>query len=236
VPVSQALNDDPDGSPGDRPALEGDAVLCRYLRQQRFQGPAWDRFSHDLLAYGLSAIKGLIASGAIFGEVRKRGRSVSDSRWMLSPEDIDEIASDTVMRGYKVFLERGLIKGDWSASGGRTLAQYFRAACIGEFPNALRKRERDLCRQSNVSPIGDLAALDAVFECMPTNELDSRIEELTDLLSEQQMEIFALRHDGHSIKEVAEILGQPSKWVTNQISRARAKISVGAKKWRGAGE
>jgi RNA polymerase sigma factor (sigma-70 family) len=236
--VSHALDDGPDDSPGNRHAMRvaGDVALCRYLRQQGFQGPAWDRFAHQLLAYGLPVIKGLIASGAIFGEARKHGRPVSDSRWMLSREDVDDIASETVMRGFELFVERGLIKGEWSADGGRTLTQYFTAACIREFSNLLRKRERKLRKQGNVSLVEDLAAFDVVFVHTPASELDDRIEELADLLSEQQMEIFALRNDEFSIKEIAEKLNQSPKWVTNQISRARLRINAGAKKRRGTDE
>jgi len=236
--VSHALSDDPDASPGDEQAarLAVDAALCERLRQQGFQGPGWVRFTHELLAYGLGTTKALIASGAIFGEVRRYGRGVSDSRWMLSPEDVDEIASDTVLHGYQLFVERGLIKEEWSAAGGRTLAQYFRAACVREFPNALRKRERDLRKQGHFTPISDLSALESMYTQQPANEHGTRVEKIADLLSEQQLEIFTLRHDGHSIKEVAEQLKQTPRWVTNQITRARAKITAHAKRPRGTDE
>lgn len=236
--MSHALSDDPDASPGDEQAarLAVDAALCARLRQQGFKGPGWVQFTHELLAYGLATTKALIASGAIFGEVRRYGRGVSDSRWMLKPEDIDEIASDTVLRGYQLFFERGLIKEEWSVTGGRTLAQYFRAACVREFPNALRKRERDLRKQGHVSPIGDLRTLESMYMQQPADERNTRVEGIADLLSEQQLEIFTLRHDGHSIKEVAEQLQQTSRWVTNQITRARAKITVHAKRLRGTDE
>jgi RNA polymerase sigma factor (sigma-70 family) len=238
VPVSHALSDDPDASPGDEQAarLVVDAALCERLRQQGFQGPGWVQFTHELLAYGLATTKALIASGVIFGEVRRYGRGVSDSRWMLSPEDIDEIASDTVLRGYQLFVERGLIKEEWSAAHGRTLAQYFRAACVREFPNALRKRERDLRKQGHVSPIGDIHALESMYTQQSTNECYRWIEKIADLLSEQQLEIFTLRHEGHSVNEVAEQLQQTPRWVTNQITRARAKITAHATRPRGTDE
>lgn len=113
------------GDGGMSGGLAHDAELWLRLRAGGYQGPDWDRFVHELLAYGLASMSALIGSGIIFTESALLGRAVGESPGGLSKQDIDDLAGEVVLRGFRLFFERGLVKGEWSPSGGRTLVQYF---------------------------------------------------------------------------------------------------------------
>jgi RNA polymerase sigma-70 factor (ECF subfamily) len=102
--------------------LAGDAALCAYLREQKYQGPDWERFVHELLAYGLTQTKimlcvmGVVPSATRTGTLADRG-------------DLDELVNDIVMSAFRLFVRRGLVGGEWVPGKGTSLTTYFNGAC-----------------------------------------------------------------------------------------------------------
>lgn len=205
--------------------LHYDALLCCYLREQGFQGPHWDRYVHQLLGYGLAAITALIRSGIIFAESASIGRSVGDSPANLCRQDIEDMVAEVVLKGFELFLVRGLIKGEWSPAGGRTLNQYFRNACVREFPNVFRKWKRASTQWNDVYLLNDLSVIDPSSVVIATpSTVEDRLAELADLLSDEELAIFAMCCDGYRYDEIGKRLNRSAKWVEKRVAQARKKI------------
>jgi RNA polymerase sigma-70 factor (ECF subfamily) len=112
--------DQPDDDREDR--LADDAALYARLQAQKFQGPEWERFVHELLAYGLTRVKATI--GVMHIVLPVSGACIPASRG-----DVEELANDVVLAALRVFVKCGLVERRWNPACGGSLKTYFVGAC-----------------------------------------------------------------------------------------------------------
>jgi DNA-directed RNA polymerase specialized sigma24 family protein len=135
------------------PRREADLQLRNDLALAGFQGASYDLFQHELARYALQVMLAWIGKGVIFAQCAQRGirglRSEYDEDTRLTPDDIEELASETVARALRSFHRSALVGGRWTLDGGATLKTYFIGTCLYEFANAYRlwTRERNKWRQ-----------------------------------------------------------------------------------------
>lgn len=192
-----------------------DAVLCSYFRQQKYQGPDWDYFVHELLSYGLTRTRLLLASRAF----------VRDRRYPMlgcSLDDLEELASDIVLAGFTLFVRKGLVGGEWSPAGGASLATYFDGACRLVFRDQYQKWARrrfdsrvelhDRMDSMLLAPGGGEDGIDL-------------LDQLTAVLDEDEVRIFLLISEGYSQSEIGTWFGVSEKAVGGRVYRARQKVA-----------
>lgn len=74
----------------------------RLLPRAEVSRPDWDYFVHQLLSYGLTRTRLLLASRAFVRDRQDRGLSMAGG----SIDELDELASDIVLAGFTLFMRR----------------------------------------------------------------------------------------------------------------------------------
>jgi DNA-directed RNA polymerase specialized sigma24 family protein len=196
------------------PRREADAELRNDLALEGFQGPGYELFQHELARYGLQVMLAWVGKGLIFLQCAQKGihglRSEYDEDTRLTPDDVEELASETVGRALKAFRRSALVGGGWTLDGGATLKTYFIGTCLYEFANTYRmwSGERRRWRQG-----GDLEATLYNQALVSTPEpadiivaLDSLRAILRQIPSDRTRLVLALTADGYTHSEIADIL------------------------------
>ncbi len=138
---------------------------------------------------------------------------------MLGPGDeADDVGQETFIRFHRALAE---FRGD------AALGTYLTRIAMNLSLNALKRRRRDEQRQARLAP----AALerlpgqaDPVGEVVRREEA-ARIDDALAQLGPDQRAVVVLRlRQGHSTREVAEILGVPQGTVMSRLKRALAKL------------
>ncbi|MGW2652634.1 hypothetical protein ACWC1D_03070 [Streptomyces sp. NPDC001478] len=140
----------------DESQLVQDEQLVAMLRQEGFTGPMWDLFSGRLLDECRGTVMKWIETGRLFGMAMDAGRPATLSPALRAHLGRDEnarhdLASDVLLAAVRVFRERALVEGKWSASGGANLRTFFLNMVALQFSNATRAwaaSERDREHQS----------------------------------------------------------------------------------------
>lgn len=195
-----------------------DVTLCAYFREQKYQGPDWDYFVHQLLSYGLTRTRLMLASRAF---VRDRpGRRYSMEGCSL--DDLEELASDVVLAGFTLFVRKGLVGGEWSPTGGASLATYFDGACRLVFKDQYEKWARR--RLDSKVELHD--QMDSLLLPSGRDEDGSGLlDRLTLVLDEDEVLIFLLTSEGYSQSEIGKRFGISEKAIGGRVYRARQKIA-----------
>jgi DNA-directed RNA polymerase specialized sigma24 family protein len=140
----------------DESKLLKDEQLVAMLRAEGFSGPMWDLFIGRLFTECLGTVMKQIENGRIFDMAMRMGRPASLSAALRAHLRHDEnsrhdLASDVLFAAVRVFRERALVHGEWSASGGASLRTFFLNMVALQFSNATRAwatSERDREHQS----------------------------------------------------------------------------------------
>ncbi|MGV9791346.1 hypothetical protein [Streptomyces sp. NPDC003435] len=140
----------------DESQLVKDTELVAMLRQDRFTGPMWDLFRGRLLEECRDTVMQWIRNGRLFAMAIDAGRPATLSPPLRAYLGRDEnarhdLASDVLLEAIRVFHERALVAGEWSASGGANLRTFFLNMVALQFSNATRAwaaSERDREHQS----------------------------------------------------------------------------------------
>lgn len=115
---------------------EDDEKLFALLAEQGFQGDLYWTFERHVGAYALGILQGWMASGRIFAELRRIGRTpphtaAHDQRLRQSSHDREELASSAVSAALMHFCKT---KGaGWSPEGGASLKTYFLRSALWRF-------------------------------------------------------------------------------------------------------
>jgi len=197
--------------------LAGDAALCAYLRKQKYQGPDWERFVHELLAYGLTQTKIMIEVMGIAPTATRNGTFADRG-------DLDELVSDIVMGAFRLFVRRGLVGGEWVPEKGASLTTYFTGAC----KLVLREKSRDWRNRAQRS------ALEVPHSLVPENgfrrdlgwHFDDYFDRVIEQLTPVERRIFFLKSEGLSYAEVGTRLDLSERAVERRINRARNRINA----------
>lgn len=200
----------------DRDVRRGaDLALCLYFREQKYQGPDWDYFVHQLLSYGLTRTRLLLASRAF---VRDRRYPMSG----CSLDDLEELASDIVLAGFTLFVRKGLVGGEWSPARGASLATYFDGACRLVFRDQYQKWARR--RFDSKVELHDRMDSMVLSSGGGADGIDL-LDQLTELLDEDEVQIFLLISEGYSQSEIGKRFGISEKAVGGRVYRARQKVA-----------
>jgi RNA polymerase sigma-70 factor (ECF subfamily) len=208
-----------------RNRVRQDAVLVQYFRDNGFSGTAWDFFVQRLLAYGLASVTWLVRSGAIFASCTRQGRGVGAPPRGLSSGDVEELASDVVHDGFRLFLRHGLIGGRWNPETGTSLKWYFINACILSFPNRYRKWHISHQEWRNVHL---LDAWNGVEELATSRSPEDAVvaravaDSVFHLVGEDARAILLLVDEGYSHAEIGEFMRLTPRAVEARVRRARA--------------
>lgn len=196
--------------------LAADVELVCELGLHRFEGPRWARFARVLAEYGFGVMRPWVATGRVFEEARRKKRPVvRDVRLRLEPDDVVELANETVGRAIRQFREKVLMRGKWEASRGASLTTYFIGQCVLQFPDVYRGWAREQCLQPEgwlpeSAPASSSAALEATVDFL---RLVERSDELAPELLVAAVEM------GHSHAEVAQMTGLTLRAVESRIHR-----------------
>jgi DNA-directed RNA polymerase specialized sigma24 family protein len=227
---------------GDPARCAADARLVSHLAEHNFTGPDYERFENDLASYALSVLHGWLRTGFIFHLAAKAG-------YVLNPgaADLEDLARDSVARSdiavatvavaLPRFRRRALIGGDWSSTGGASLATYFLGACLQTFPNELRRWQTERRRWARAeSATADAATTALPYEgaiADPVHEVLDKacIHELLLGADPRTRAIIALTADGYNQEEIVEMLGETSvRSVEGVLYRWRQKRRRGQRR------
>lgn len=225
APPDDLFDTDPFAEPASW-RLQYDAALVTHLARAGFSGQQWEVFKQAVLSYGLDVVRSMIQSGAMFYDAKRIGRPVPRGLDPLVGDDLDDVVTDTVIRGFQLF-ERNLHEGRWTADRGASLRTYYVNGCIREFPNVYRALERSRRHAAMTELVADV--VEQVEEPVTGPEesvlFRAQLEEFLAVLSEREGEVLILAAEGYGGTSIAEHLNISSSAVYNYLDRAREKLS-----------
>jgi DNA-directed RNA polymerase specialized sigma24 family protein len=217
--------------------LAADAEVVRRLRAEGCSGPRTQKVADRLIEYGWRTVRPWIGSGEMFQRVREADRPIPQQlvAYDLTPDDRDQLATDAVIAGWRLFREHGLLRGRWRPEGGAGLNTYFVNAVIREYPAVygrwfqVREASRALllpepAPDADADPIAaipDQRATDPAAAAIARAELSRVWDVLSDPLVRHAL---LMRSEGYSQAEAAAVLGLSPKALERRVSRARSKV------------
>lgn len=194
--------------------LSGDIELLNDLVVVGFRGKRWDYLETVLIRYGFQVLKSWLITGLIFQRVSEKGFGLYLSRIrrdrIPSPEDAEEIASDTLVESIPRFRDEVLRPGLWQPELGASLKTYFIGQCLMRVPKAMGRWSRRVSEEIVVDPSGVDFATSPSFLNSPEEYLAFKIklEEAKQAAPPKTLAIAYLRIvEGCSHSEIAEVLG-----------------------------
>jgi hypothetical protein len=132
--------------------LASDVRLRNAMAAEDFDGPLYQRFECDLIAYAHAVLVGWMYSGTIFKVLADRGHGVRPSereRTALKADRaaIEGIANMVIALALPRFREQALIKGGWRAEAGAAITTYFMGATVYPFLNEFRSWRNETRRR-----------------------------------------------------------------------------------------
>lgn len=208
--------------------LEGDLALLNELVVVGFTGKHWDSFEAVLIRYGFQVLKSWLITGLIYQRVTEKGfgRFLTRIRRdrLPSPEDAEEIASDTLVESIPHFKNDVLIPGLWKPEGGASLRTYFIGQCLMRIPKAMGRWSRNLPEELPLDP-ADVTLRQTYIPFGTPEEmlgLKIRLLEAKEEISQPTLEIAYLKFvEGWSHAEIAEILGVTIGAIESRLYRMR---------------
>lgn len=219
--------DGPPGSPDDRPLYE-------QLFAAGFTGPAWTLVAENLACYCYPKLEAWLQTGMIFERCAKKGYGLLRPPFELAPDEVSELAANTVMAALNVFRTKCLAGQGWTPDGGASLTSWVFGDCLNAFPNVWRKwltaQRQTLDRRADA---GDL--LDAIDHeargCTPPADnivlLRADVEAALRLANPQLRRILHLLALGYDRPAVCEILGEglTPRAVEGRLHRLRQRLN-----------
>ncbi|WP_346139533.1 sigma-70 family RNA polymerase sigma factor [Streptomyces coeruleofuscus] len=217
-----------------------DAALVAFLRRSGFEGPHYQQFITELMAYGWRTLSSWSASGHIFKRTARMGRPVSPAMMpeVWAYEDRTQVVTDTVLKGSTLFREHGLVRGKWSPDGGASLTTYFVGAAVLAFrPVYIRWYKAHHLGQAELDhrtadtddvllaqhDIPDQRATDPAY----TAATRDHINRMRPLLPDEQLrEALGWVTLGYTHAEAAAKVGLTPKALERRLARARTKVLV----------
>jgi len=208
----------------------GDRRLVEQLARDGFAGRRYELFENELAKYGVSVLRGWMATGTIFQRVARLGYRLHPTGRELEElyrdsEVRDELATMTVALALPRFREQALVGKGWRYEGGASITTYFMGATLYAFPNEFRKwrNQREGWRRQDY---GDYTA-NGLRHQVANDDTDTLV--LGDLRVAQDLarlkprcrDIVMLTLQCYSQDEIAEILGISVRAVEGVLHRWR---------------
>lgn len=201
--------DDPyqDVSIEDLSRLRADMRLRDKLAAQGFTGNDYDVFADNLARYGYQLMWAWLGKGYIFTRCREFHIDLRPAP--IPVDERDDLVQDVVSNALNTFLQKGLAQGGWQPERGASMRTYFTRAICYQFANSWRRR----LKAAGHSLVESLEDSRIDIECPnpgPEEIVVTRDEirrGLADILHERARCAIALRADGYSYQEIAEIIG-----------------------------
>lgn len=214
---------------GDGDLADADLELLAALEHVDPEGPAWKAIAEELARYGFTVIRAWLRSGAIFRKCAENNHKLDSSKAvLLTEQDIEDIAVETVARALTTFHRRVIKPRRWRTGGTASLASWFVKTCTMEFPNQWRYWLRQNATNDRINESAREQAFLASRSHLSAPPLSQRLE-VEDLALElapdpTTREILILRADGYRYGEIAEILGLSETAVSQRIHRLRRDV------------
>ncbi|WP_405535200.1 hypothetical protein OG787_12160 [Streptomyces sp. NBC_00075] len=169
----------------DEAALRADEQLVAMLREDDFDGPMWDVYIGTLLEECRPTVMKWIENGRMFDKAKRAGRPATLPLALRAHLRHDEsarhdLALDVMFAAARIFRERALVNGEWSASGRATLRTYYLNMVALQFSNAARTwatSERDREFSSPKDPTDEISQWEADAEATdPYRAADARLD------------------------------------------------------------
>lgn len=213
--------DDPyqDVSIEDLSRLWADALLRDKLASQGFTGNDYDVFVDDLARYGYQLMWAWLGKDYIFSRCREFHIDLRPAP--IPMDERDDLVQDVVANALNTFLQKGLAQGGWQPERGASMRTYFTRAICFQFANSWRRRLKAAAH----SPVEYLEDSRIDIECPnpgPEEIVVTRDEirrGLADIRHERARFAIALRADGYSYQEIAEIIGISARAVEGYFRR-----------------
>lgn len=220
----------PDSDKLDR--LLGDADMLLQLQLTNYSDKVWNPIAEEFARYGYAVISSWIRRGLIFGIVTSfTGYGIpreADER-VMDTDDINDLASLTVVNALNKFLELALKNKNWDPNKGASLKTYFIGQCKWQFPNVFREWQRT---QKHRIPADSLDVLvernvfaPAHDNVEATVEREAEVAEALVLIESGEAQSALMYHSaGYTYAEIAELLSMPNaKAVENLLTRWKAR-------------
>jgi RNA polymerase sigma-70 factor (ECF subfamily) len=176
----------------------------------------------------------MIRTGAMFTRARELDRGVPRyGRTEMATDDIDDLTSDIVTEGLRIFDWRLRSGTGWHPHGGASPRTYLIGACVQAFPNLYRSWLRHRRRIPLTDPVGltdsSLAAGASVDPEEVVTQMAGALELLRSIPDRTTRAIVVHRAEGFSNAEIAARLCTSERAVEGRLYRARQRlISAGA--------
>lgn len=188
--------------------LLGDRDMLLRLQLSGYAREYWTPLADVFAQYGLAVLRAWLGTGRIFEEVhRKTGLQLRRPAGRLDQDDIESLASDTIMDALKAFLEKVLKRNRWDPAKGASLKTFFIGQCVLRFPNVYRGWGRERARHLPTESLDRLTNTPA--EGDPAGEVlawEQRAELLASLTTKTARAAAQLREQGYTYAEIAEQL------------------------------
>ncbi|ANZ38478.1 hypothetical protein BBK82_22845 [Lentzea guizhouensis] len=206
-----------------------DDLLVRHFREAGCAGPVWHAYLDRLLGYGLEIVTSLVKSGAMFARCEKRERSLA--RQDVLPHEAEDLASETVLAGFVLFRDKGVLGGLWSVENG-PLKEYFVNACVLAFPNVYRRWRTSSNAWHELHLLDAWSRLEHVAaDGEPEDAILAReaVDALFAELSEDGRTLLFLKDQNYSHAEIAEFMRISTRAVEGKLRRAKEAARGAAK-------
>lgn len=211
--------------------LQADEDLLLALQLHGLSGPPWNRFSRELVRYGLGVLRTWIYRGTIYGKAKAlTGYGLGRIEGWPDPETVEELAADTVVAALAYFRDKVLKTHRWQSSGGASLGTFFIGQCLYQFANIYRSALRaELERiEQAVTPMAELPEdrFDPIKGIEETIVARDAVAEAMALLStDRARRALLLQEIGYTQREIADELGlADAKSVENLIGYQHTRI------------
>lgn len=214
----------------DRLAADADLVLT--LSLNGYSGPEWEYVATELARYGLAVIAGWMRRGMILDRCRERGSGgLPNLDRPFEPDEIDELAGETVAKALVHFRSDVLMKHRWNEAGGATLRTFFIGQCLLRFSNIYRRWFGNESRFRRGIPLEDTENLELFTVGAPGVDgpaVDRMLAAavLSAVKNPRVQRAMLLTADGHSQAEIAELLGCTEKAVERMLHNERHRLKA----------
>ena len=210
--------------------LSADADLILTLSLNGYSGPAWEYVATELARYGLAVIGGWMRRGMILDRCRERGSGgLPNLDRRFDPEEIVELAGETVAKALVHFRSDVLMKHRWNEAGGATLRTFFIGQCLLRFSNIYRRWFGNESRFRRSMPTDDpdtfeLFTAGAPGVDGPAVDRTLAAAVLATVKDPRVQRAMLLTAGGRSQAEIAHLLGCTEKAVERMLYNERQRL------------
>lgn len=211
-----------------------DTDLLLNLQLNNYAPKVWEPVANEFARYGLGVFRSWIRTGLVFGMVTKvtgYGFPYKPDERITNPDDVEDLASLTVVYALEAFLEKVLKTNKWDPQRGASLKTFFIGQCKLQFPNVFKEWAR---QQKRTLPADSLDSLVERNVFAPANDnveaaVDRKValdEVFSAVDNAEARTAFSLKNEGYTHDEIAMITGlKDAKAVENLLGRWKRRLN-----------